>query len=361
MEYLHGADNQVANVLSRMETRLDDNATNKFLQSLDESSYDTKNVNDDAEKGDTWPLTKFEKNAVNEIIERAQFSHIPHTETDNSALVAKHEEFEKELNVQVTMMITEKHIKYNLMGLDWKSLQENDPIIQHVLKWKCHNSDKNADWCTLEEYLLMVVNSYDAKVYGDRQKDFTLLNDMLFINDTPKGSTDMALLFVVPVSKCQAALDLCHRDVGHQGRDRTYSLLQERFWWPKMRMQMMMTLKNCEKCKVYEKKDPKVPLCTITMTELMDLMHVDLVRMEVTVETKKKPVVQKILVMTNHFSRFVQAYKVKDKRAITIAKCLYDNYFWHYGFPQHLLSDQGTEFCNAILNEMCIYLNIKKL
>ena len=83
--------------------------------------------------------------------------------------------------------------------------------------------------------------------------------------------------------------------------------------------------------------------------------------MEVIVETKKKPVVQKILVVTDHFSRFVQAYKVKDKRAITIAKCLYHNYFRHYGFPRHLLSDQGTEFCNAILKEMCIYLNIKKL
>ena len=69
-----------------------------------------------------------------------------------------------------------------------------------------------------------------------------------------------------------------------------------------MRMQMMMTLQNCEKCKVYEKKEPKAPLCTIAATELMDLMHIDLVRMEVTVETKKKPVVLKILVVTDHFS-----------------------------------------------------------
>ena len=43
---------------------------------------------------------------------------------------------------------------------------------------------------------------------------------------------------------------------------------------------MMMTLQNCEKCKVYEKKDPKVPLCTITATKLMDLVHVDLVGMK---------------------------------------------------------------------------------
>ena len=58
LEYLHGTDNRVANVLNRMETRLDNNATKEFLQSLDESCYDTKNISDDAEKGDAWPLTK---------------------------------------------------------------------------------------------------------------------------------------------------------------------------------------------------------------------------------------------------------------------------------------------------------------
>ena len=151
----------------------------------------------------------------------------------------------------------------------------------------------------------MVVNSYGTKVYGDWQKDFTLLNDMLFINDTLKGSTDTALLFVVQASKYQAALDLCHWDVGHQGRDRTYSLLQERFWWLKMRTQMMITLQNCEKYKVYEKKDPKAPLCTIAAMEPMGLVHIDSVGMEVTVKTKKKPVVQKILVVTDHFSQFL--------------------------------------------------------
>ena len=100
-------------------------------------------------------------------------------------------------------------------------------IIQHILKWKHHNSnknvkkDKNADQHTLEEYLLTVVNSYYAKAYGNWQKDFTLLNGMLFINDTPKGSTDIALLFIVSASKHQVALDLCHQNVGHQGRERT--------------------------------------------------------------------------------------------------------------------------------------------
>ena len=339
IEYLHSADNWVADVLSRMEARLDDNTTNKFLQTLDESSHDAKGIMTDAKKEDVQPLTKVEKNVMNEIIERARFSHIPHAETDNLALVARHEEMEKELSIQVAAMVTERHIKHNLTGLNWRTLQEEDPIIQHVLKWKQHNSDKNArkdknhaDRCMLEEYLLTVVNVHDAKAYGNRWKDLTLLNDLLFINNTPKGSTDMVLLFVVPACKHQAVLDLCHHEAGHQGRNRMYSLLQERFWWPKMRTQMMMNLQSCKKCKVYE-KDPKAPLCSITAREPMDLVHVDLVRMEVTMEMKKKPVVQKVLVVTDHFLQFVQAYKVKDKRAIMIAKCLYDNYFRHYGFP----------------------------
>ena len=61
---------------------------------------------------------------MNKIMERARFSHIPHAETDNPGLVAKHEELEKELNIQVATMIMEKHIKHNLTGLDWKSARE---------------------------------------------------------------------------------------------------------------------------------------------------------------------------------------------------------------------------------------------
>ena len=38
---------------------------------MDESSYDAKNASDDARKENARPLTKVEKNAVNEIMERA--------------------------------------------------------------------------------------------------------------------------------------------------------------------------------------------------------------------------------------------------------------------------------------------------
>ena len=69
LEYPCGTDNRVADVLSRMEKWLTDEATGEFPQSLAESSYDAKGVGDNTEKG-TQPLTKVEKDAVNEIMER---------------------------------------------------------------------------------------------------------------------------------------------------------------------------------------------------------------------------------------------------------------------------------------------------
>ena len=96
---------------------------------------------------------------------------------------------------------------------------------------------------------------------------------------------------------------------------------------------MMNNILNCNKCKIFERKDPKPSFCNITASELMGLVHVNLLGLEMTKNIKVVPSVAKVLVMIDHFSRHIQAYKVDDKRAVTIAKCLYDNYFRHYGFP----------------------------
>ena len=140
--------------------------------------------------------------------------------------------FKRDLSAQ---LVATKHIKHNLVGTDWKALQEGDPILQHVLKWihqnkwktKADKNARNAYRRTLEEYLKTVINHFDTKAYGNRQKDLVLQNCLLFTRDMPKNCTESVLLFIVPANKHQVALDLCHCDAGHQGRDRIYSLLRE--------------------------------------------------------------------------------------------------------------------------------------
>ena len=93
----------------------------------------------------------------------------------------------------------------------------------------------------------------------------------------------------------------------------------------------------------------------------MELVHIDYVGMEVTVATDKKPIVQNVLVVVDHFTCYVQAFVTKNHMARTMVRVLYNNYFSVFGFPQRLMSDQGTEFCGKVIVAMCSLLGLKKI
>ena len=99
----------------------------------------------------------------------------------------------------------------------------------------------------------------------------------------------------------------------------------------------------------------------IMCTQPMELVHVDYIGMEVTVDAKEKPVVKNVLVVVDHFTRFVQAYVTKNHTAYTTAWVLYNNYFSIFGFPQRLMSNQATEFTGDVIAALCKLLRIQKI
>ena len=126
IEYLKGTDNKVANELSHVETRLDDATTRELLADCPNTvlkGTDYASMNEDLE---AW--TKVQKQAINEVIERAKFQHIPHAKTDNPMLISKHEEVKKENAALVAQLVVTRHIKHNLVSTDWKALQEAAPF-----------------------------------------------------------------------------------------------------------------------------------------------------------------------------------------------------------------------------------------
>ena len=195
-----------------------------------------------------------DKASMKELMERARHSNLPRAETDSSSMIAHHYELDHQTKVTMNALLTAGKIKDNLADENWKKLQEKDAVICHVLDWM--KRDKNNERRTLLEYLTGKVPSFDAQKYAERENSLVLFRNLLYTRDTPKNSNEQVLLFVVPTMKRQAAIDLCHRDTGHQGRDRTLALLRERFWWPKLRTHAKMALKSCKKCKIFEGKNP---------------------------------------------------------------------------------------------------------
>ena len=322
LEYLKGSNNKVADALSRVST-----------QKLDEET-------------------------VTELLNCTRNGSATRAETVNIHMIEEGKRVDQEVIVRYTQIVKQHKNFQNLANQDWVRAQSKDPVIPQVIKW---NQRPKNDHRKLKEYLVGLTSDYEKSFYIARQKEFTLQDNLLYLQVTPPNSQDTAPVFVVPTGDRQAAIDGCHHSAGHQGCDHTLSLMKERFWWPGMSQALLKAVANCGRCIQYEAKGQLPSMQPIICTEPMELVHIDYVRMEVTVATDKKPVVRNVLVVVDHFTRYVQAFVTKNHTARTTARVLYNNYFSVFGFAQRLMSDQGTEFCGKVITAMCSLLGVEKI
>ena len=92
-----------------------------------------------------------------------------------------------------------------------------------------------------------------------------------------------------------------------------------------------------------------------------ELLHVDFTSIEETVPLKEEPVIQNVLVLQDHFSKYVVAYVVKDQTARTAAETLRNGYFGLFRVPAYLVSDQGRAFTGHIITHLCDLYGVQKL
>ena len=66
-----------------------------------------------------------------------------------------------------------------------------------------------------------------------------------------------------------------------------------------------------------------------------------------------------VLVCVDHFSRFTVLAPLPNKSAMTVAHAIVSNFICPYKTPRVLLSDNGTEFKNQVLRDICNEFNIE--
>ena len=67
-----------------------------------------------------------------------------------------------------------------------------------------------------------------------------------------------------------------------------------------------------------------------------------------------------ILVATDYFTCWAEAYPIPDQEALTVAKKLTDEMFLRFSPPEQLHCDQGHQFESRLLAEVCKLLHIQK-
>ena len=148
----------------------------------------------------------------------------------------------------------------------------------------------------------------------------------------------------------------CHDQIEHLGQDRELELLRDRFYWPEMYMDVASYINSCPRCIRRKSQPDKVPLLTIEATQPLELVHLDYFQIE-----PSKGNIENVLIVTDHFTRFAQAYPSNIQTALATAKLLQNNFIIHYGFPTKIISDQGHNFESELLTILCQVAGVQKL
>ena len=118
----------------------------------------------------------------------------PRGEMANINIVKEGECVDQEVIVQYTQIVKQHKQFWNLANLDWVKAQSKDPVIPQVIKWI---NRPRGDHRKLEEYLPRVASAFKKHFYTARQKEFTIQDNLLYLQATLANSQDTAPVFVV--------------------------------------------------------------------------------------------------------------------------------------------------------------------
>ena len=197
----------------------------------------------------------------------------------------------------------------------------------------------------------------DVSIMKRKRGRYILRNGLLYKKCVSNNRETGYLQFVLPKLFRKQALEACHDEIGHLGIERTTSLLKDRFYWPKMENDIEEYVKTCPRCLKFKAIPERAELNIIDVTRPLELVHIDFL----TIEAPKKDKDVNILVVTDHFTRYAQAYVTRSQTAPIVASTLWEKFFVHYGFPEKILSDQGRNFESNLIAELCKLVQIKKL
>ena len=163
---------------------------------------------------------------------------------------------------------------------------------------------------------------------------------------------DQVIRRCVPEDEMHSILNHCHTLPcgGHFGGQRTAAkVLQSGFYWPSLFKDAHQFVSTCDKCQrmgnISRKDEP--PMHPILEVELFDLWGIDFMRPFPASYSNLY-----ILLAVDYVSKWVEAIPTRTNDAKVVAQFLRSNIFSRFGTPRALITDNGTHFCNKVIDKV---------
>lgn len=137
---------------------------------------------------------------------------------------------------------------------------------------------------------------------------------------------------------------------GHLGYFKTLNRIVGEFYWPNMFEEIKDYINKCEVCKA-----SKVP--NVTMRPQMGKQRkverpwkmISIDYMGPFIRSKKGNTM--LLVITDHFTKFPLLFPLRDAKANQLIKILEEQVFFIFGYPQVIITDNGSQFTARIFKQ----------
>ena len=233
---------------------------------------------------------------------------------------------------------------------DWRKWQDDDPVLSRLKELIAAHGEAPPEDVKGE--------APDVRKYC-RQWGFILEVDGILCRRAPtppstwldSNTAEYSLQRLVPRQMRWTLFRAMHeREASHLGYRKVYPLLQARYFWLGMSVDVESWLKSCTMCQRL-KPGPgpgRLPLRQEIMSYPMERVAMDLMGPWPTTKKGHKYV----LVIQDYFSKWVEAFPLRQHTAPVVARVLVREYFCRYGAPERLHTDQGTEFNSALMRSI---------
>ena len=233
-----------------------------------------------------------------------------------------------------------------------KKLQSADPDIGPILQAKVSGLRPSSNE--------MMTKSPACRHYWVLWDALVLQEGILFKRFTKKDATGNYLQLLIPSALKREILCQMHNSLlaGHLGCKKTKQKIQQRYYWYALKEDVNLHILKCDVCQA-DKKPAKVPrasLGSLPSGAPGDCLATDYVGpLPVTPRGNRY-----ILLLTDHFSKYVEIIPVPNMTAAVCAEKILNEYIARWGCPLSIHSDQGRTYESKIFKELCRMLEIRK-
>ena len=154
-------------------------------------------------------------------------------------------------------------------------------------------------------------------------------------------------------------LVLVHNQNGHNGGRHMYMALKRMYYWPGMKNQVFKHCKTCKECMLQNQVNTAAGFAYFKTPEVpMQLICMDLVGPILPVTSRGNHF---ILTCIDMLTRFTIVVPIKDKSATSVCDAYRSHIYCTFSGSAQILMDNGTEFKNEQMDELCKQLDIKRV